>query len=167
VPSMNAARSAAPLSRRESEVALLVSEGLSNREIARRLFIAERTAEYHVESIRNKLGVHSRTQIAVWITESRATGTASAPVPATDLATSPTVDSEARGVPRARARRPWTRPSLAIASLAVLSILAGIVALQLQPFSRPIPEIANRVAGTGVRGFSGDGGRLKRLRHIP
>src|SRR5207302_8776775 len=76
----------------------------------------------------------------------------------TDLATSPTVDSEARGVPRARARRPWTRPSLAIASLAVLSILAGIVALQLQPFSRPIPELANRVAGTGVRGFSGDGG---------
>jgi hypothetical protein len=111
-----------------------------------------------VESIRNKLGVHSRTQIAVWITESRATETASAPVPATDSATSPTVDSAPPGILHALTRRPWTRPSLAVASLAALSMLLVLVALQLQPLSRPIPEIAHRVAGTGVRGFSGDGG---------
>ena len=52
------------LSRREREVAGLVAEGLSNRGIASRLFISERTAEYHVEQIRNKLGFHSRTEVA-------------------------------------------------------------------------------------------------------
>jgi len=52
------------LSRRELEVAQLVAEGLTNRQIAARLFIAERTAEGHVEQIRNKLGFSSRSQIA-------------------------------------------------------------------------------------------------------
>jgi YVTN family beta-propeller protein len=55
------------LTRREREVAGLVAEGLGNRQIAERLFISERTAEYHVEQIRNKLGFHSRSQIARWI----------------------------------------------------------------------------------------------------
>ena len=59
------------LSRRELEVAALVAEGMSNREIAARLFIAERTAEGHVEHIRNKLGFHSRVQIAAWAVEQR------------------------------------------------------------------------------------------------
>ena len=48
------------LTRREVEVALAVAEGLTNREIGARLFISERTAEHHVEQIRNKLGsVHA------------------------------------------------------------------------------------------------------------
>ena len=55
-----------PLSRRQQEVAALVGAGLTNREIAERLFIAERSAEGHVERIRNKLGVHSRTEITLW-----------------------------------------------------------------------------------------------------
>jgi predicted ATPase/DNA-binding CsgD family transcriptional regulator len=55
------------LSRREREVAALVTEGLTNRQIAERLFIAERTAEGHVEQIRNKLGFTSRSQIAAWV----------------------------------------------------------------------------------------------------
>src|SRR5438093_1008898 len=54
------------LSRREREVAGLVAEGLSNRQIAERLFISERTAEGHVEQILNKLGFDKRTQIAAW-----------------------------------------------------------------------------------------------------
>jgi predicted ATPase/class 3 adenylate cyclase/DNA-binding CsgD family transcriptional regulator len=57
---------AGPLSRREREVATLVAAGLTNREIAKRLFIAERSAEGHVERIRNKLGVRSRTEVATW-----------------------------------------------------------------------------------------------------
>jgi non-specific serine/threonine protein kinase len=57
---------AGPLSRREAEVATMVAAGLTNREIAQRLFIAERTAEGHVERIRNKLGVRSRTEVATW-----------------------------------------------------------------------------------------------------
>jgi predicted ATPase/class 3 adenylate cyclase/DNA-binding CsgD family transcriptional regulator len=55
-----------PLSLRELEVAKLVAAGTTNRQIAKRLFISERTAEGHIEHIRNKLGVRSRTQIATW-----------------------------------------------------------------------------------------------------
>jgi predicted ATPase/DNA-binding CsgD family transcriptional regulator len=57
---------AGPLSLREREVAALVAAGMTNRQIAMRLFISERTAEGHVEHIRNKLGVRSRTEIATW-----------------------------------------------------------------------------------------------------
>ena len=52
------------LSGRESEVLGLVSEGLSNQEIADRLFIVERTVRFHVSSIFTKLGAHNRTQAA-------------------------------------------------------------------------------------------------------
>jgi DNA-binding CsgD family transcriptional regulator len=54
----------AQLTAREREVAGLVAEGLSNREIAERLVISERTVEGHVERILDKLDFHSRAQIA-------------------------------------------------------------------------------------------------------
>lgn len=54
------------LTRRELEIAPLVAEGLSNKEIAARLLIGERTAETHVENILNKLGFNTRAQIAAW-----------------------------------------------------------------------------------------------------
>ena len=57
-------RSPAGLTARELEVAQMVAQGLTNRGIAERLVIAERTVEGHVERIRGKLGVHSRAQIA-------------------------------------------------------------------------------------------------------
>ena len=57
-----------PLSQREGEIAGLVAAGLTNKQIGTRLFISERTVENHVRSIMNKLGFHSRTQIATWIT---------------------------------------------------------------------------------------------------
>ena len=56
---------AGSLSRREMEIAVLVGS-LSNKEIATRLFISERTVDNHVQHIFNKLGVHTRAQIAVW-----------------------------------------------------------------------------------------------------
>ncbi|GGO97167.1 ATP-binding protein [Wenjunlia tyrosinilytica] len=54
------------LTRREREIAELVAQGMSNKEIAARLVIAQRTAESHVEHILTKLGFTSRTQIAGW-----------------------------------------------------------------------------------------------------
>ncbi|TCN44211.1 putative ATPase [Kribbella orskensis] len=57
------------LTRRELEIAGLVGEGLSNREIAARLVISQRTAETHVEHILTKLGFSSRAQIARWVTD--------------------------------------------------------------------------------------------------
>ncbi|MFJ3235248.1 ATP-binding protein [Streptomyces sp. NPDC086787] len=56
----------APLTPRESEIAKLVSEGLTSREIAARLVIAPRTAEGHVQRIFTKLGFTSRAQVAAW-----------------------------------------------------------------------------------------------------
>ncbi|MEU5880089.1 LuxR C-terminal-related transcriptional regulator [Spirillospora sp. NPDC047279] len=53
-----------PLTRREREVAQLVAEGLSNREIAVRLVISKRTVDAHVEHILSKLGLSSRVQVA-------------------------------------------------------------------------------------------------------
>jgi non-specific serine/threonine protein kinase len=55
-----------PLTPREQEVAALIAEGKSNREIADVLVIAEPTAERHVANILNKLGVRSRAQVAAW-----------------------------------------------------------------------------------------------------
>jgi pimeloyl-ACP methyl ester carboxylesterase/DNA-binding CsgD family transcriptional regulator len=55
------------LSSREAEVAALVAEGLTNQQIGERLFIAPRTAETHVENIRQKLGFRSRAQVAAWV----------------------------------------------------------------------------------------------------
>ena len=54
------------LTRREQGIAALVAEGMTNRQIAGKLFISRRTAETHIQHILNKLGVNSRTQIAVW-----------------------------------------------------------------------------------------------------
>jgi DNA-binding CsgD family transcriptional regulator len=54
------------LSRRELEVAELVTQGQTNRAIAERLVISERTAERHVANIMAKLGMSTRAQIAAW-----------------------------------------------------------------------------------------------------
>src|SRR5438067_4568999 len=50
------------LSKREEEVLRLVAEGLTNKEIAQRLFVTENTVKTHVTSLFNKLGVDSRAQ---------------------------------------------------------------------------------------------------------
>ncbi|HKN57000.1 MAG TPA: LuxR C-terminal-related transcriptional regulator, partial [Amycolatopsis sp.] len=55
-----------PLTAREQEVVTLITDGLSNQEIADRLVISRRTAEGHVNRILRKLGFDSRAQVAVW-----------------------------------------------------------------------------------------------------
>jgi predicted ATPase/DNA-binding SARP family transcriptional activator/DNA-binding CsgD family transcriptional regulator len=59
----------AALSPREQEVALLAAQGLTNRQISSRLRISERTAGNHVAKILLKLGLNSRAQIVIWVTE--------------------------------------------------------------------------------------------------
>ena len=54
------------LTARQTEVAALVADGLTNRELAERLGITERSAESHVERIRLRLGFRSRSQVAAW-----------------------------------------------------------------------------------------------------
>jgi LuxR family maltose regulon positive regulatory protein len=51
-----------PLSPRELEVLQLIAEGLSNQEIANRLFLSLSTVKVHTRNIYGKLDVHSRTQ---------------------------------------------------------------------------------------------------------
>ncbi|QSE87112.1 protein kinase domain-containing protein [Rhodococcus koreensis] len=69
LPASAASPSATP-TKREREVAALIAEGLTNKEIAARLVISPRTAQGHVEHLLTKLGFNSRAQIAAWVVES-------------------------------------------------------------------------------------------------
>jgi DNA-binding NarL/FixJ family response regulator len=62
-------RTAGGLSDREREVFTLVARGMTNRQISTELSISERTAGNHVAKILHKLHLHSRAQIATWVTE--------------------------------------------------------------------------------------------------
>jgi len=55
------------LTRRELEVAVMVAKGMSNRQIAARLVLTERTVEGHVENLLSKLHFHSRAAVAAWV----------------------------------------------------------------------------------------------------
>jgi DNA-binding NarL/FixJ family response regulator len=74
-PAAGARREPAParrrLTARESEVLHLLGEGLSNRDIARRLGLTERTVKIHVSAVLGKLGVQSRTQAALMAWEEK------------------------------------------------------------------------------------------------
>jgi DNA-binding NarL/FixJ family response regulator len=59
------------LTRRESEIALHIAGGLTNRQIAETLVVSVRTVDSHVAHVLYKLGVSSRSQIAAWVAEHR------------------------------------------------------------------------------------------------
>ncbi len=61
-----ARRTPSELTSREREIASLVAGGLSNREIADRLFISRRTVDAHVNHIYAKLRISSRVQLTIW-----------------------------------------------------------------------------------------------------
>jgi DNA-binding CsgD family transcriptional regulator/DNA-binding beta-propeller fold protein YncE len=153
------------LSRRELEVAGLVSAGCSNHDIAERLGIAQRTAEGHVEQILNKLGFHSRSQVAAWFIEQRAR----------EATRSTTFASAWRSVVSGHVAAPST-PALSAAAVpfvpvrvmirtlrsrraGVLATLALVGALAVLPLWRGAPAAAlDLVVGIGSEGFSGDDG---------
>jgi non-specific serine/threonine protein kinase len=74
VPAIDRRDGTERLTDREIQVARLVAQGLTNGEVAQRLRIAARTVDSHVEHIRNKLGLRSRSQIAVWAHERLGSG---------------------------------------------------------------------------------------------
>ena len=57
------------LTRMQLEIARLIAEDLTNRQIADRLFLSERTVETHVTNMLNKLGMNSRVQLSRWLAE--------------------------------------------------------------------------------------------------
>ena len=135
------------LSRREREVAALVAEGLTNREIARRLFISERTADGHLEHIREKLGVTNRAQVAAWfVAQSRD-------------------DAAVVAAPRVHHRRANNVRVASAFAIAIALILVGVVVVtqQLAPTAPTGPIIttvagSTREFGTIWGGHSGDYG---------
>ncbi len=138
------------LTAREREVAALVAEGLTNREIAERLVISERTAEGHVEQIRNKLGFNNRSQVAAWAT-------------ATGLSTVGAAVRSRSDLPRATApsgaiagrRRRTTVFGFGVFAL-VAAVAVAVIGLLAAPRS-PATSLVT-IAGLGTAGFSGDGG---------
>lgn len=135
------------LTRREREVARLVAKGLTNREIAGGLSISERTAEYHVEQIRNKLGFRSRTQIAAWIADQAPNGQGAA--------------GEPLGQPEPHGR-PMTKRRLRLALALLLAAAAfAVVWVLVSPSGPTIETIAGTdcVTSTYPGGcYTGEGG---------
>jgi DNA-binding CsgD family transcriptional regulator/sugar lactone lactonase YvrE len=136
------------LSRREREVAALVAEGLTNKEIADRLFISERTADGHLEHIREKLGVNSRAQVAAWFVAQSQPGAEAVPAPPKVL------DRRAISV----------RLALAAATLAVVTLIAVVAVAWQKTSATPTGPIIATVAGstsgfgTSRGGYTGDYG---------
>jgi DNA-binding NarL/FixJ family response regulator len=62
------------LTPREREVVALLAEGLTNAQLAERLYISPRTAAVHVSNVLTKLGMTSRTEVAAWAVRTGATG---------------------------------------------------------------------------------------------
>jgi DNA-binding CsgD family transcriptional regulator len=137
------------LTPRELEVAALVAEGLTNKEIAARLFLSERTAEGHVEHIRAEAGFGTRSQIATWYTQTRGSPTAATGVGPTTTATALPSDAIAGRIGRR------TVFGIAVALLLLAIYAVGVISMR-SPRSATTSLVT--VAGLGTAGFSGDGG---------
>jgi len=158
------------LSKRELEVARLVSEGLTNKEIARTLFISQRTAEGHVAQICNKLGFSSRSQVAAWAATLDAGLAAPNVVPAPNgVETAPPAPRPRRLVLSGAVAR-W----IGVAIIVIGLLVAGLVAVKLTP-QTPAPVAltvadglsrpnAIAIDSTGAILVS-DGNRIRKISH--
>jgi sugar lactone lactonase YvrE len=169
-------------------VAELVTAGLSNRQIAARLVISERTAEAHVEHIRAKLGCRSRAQIAAWFVETTRPGNGGTPL----LEAGRPIKQPGQTGPAGGRSRRGLVTALALVVITVLAAAVvwatrsrdsapfGVMTSASVAFEHPTavavdssdrvyvidgnrvrrldPQSAPTVAGASGQGFSGDGG---------
>jgi DNA-binding NarL/FixJ family response regulator len=105
----------------------LVAAGLTNREIAQRLGLADRTVHSHLDHIRRKLGVSSRVQLALWV---RRRGEAMTLAEATDLAR--------HGSPKDDHYPGLTRRQCAVASLLANGLTNRQIAFRLTIATRTV-----------------------------
>ena len=135
------------LTSRELAVARLVSEGLSNHDIAAQLGVAQRTAEAHVEHVLNKLGFHARTQIATWYVQQQFGSSPNGPA-ASAYSTS--------AVRPRHTRVPFRLglPTRILVSVLTLVAIVVTTALWRSDAASPLES----VVGIGTPGYSGDGG---------
>jgi sugar lactone lactonase YvrE len=115
----------------------MVAQGLTNREIAAKLFISERTADGHLEHIREKLGVNTRAQVSAWVVRQEAMPIASPARQAVTVRTRLALLAH----PRA-----WLAATLVLAVLA-----AGVGVLRLT--APPPPTIRTVVGGICAGSF--------------
>ena len=122
---------------------------MTNRDIAKKLFISERTVDGHLEHLREKLDVNTRAQIATWVVRQESSIPAvAAPV---DVARLPSP-----------ARRRMARPQIWIATALILAVMAAAVGL-LRLTAPPEPTIMTIAGSTTLNtvaggGYSGDDG---------
>ena len=162
---MTGGEPADPLTPRQRQVVELVAEGLTNREIAERLFISERTAEGHVEQIRVKLGLSNRVQISRWVVASRSGDTAPAdarpssfddPIAAADSAATnadPGGGQRESTIRTQRRRTLWLTGSLLVIGSATLAALLSVglggasrIGLAVRDIPTPVGAVARPVA---------------------
>lgn len=116
---------------------------MTNRDIAKKLFISERTVDGHLEHLREKLAVNTRSQIATWVVRQETpTGPVVAP-------------TEPAGRP-APARKLTAHPQLWVATALVLAVLAAGVGL-LRLTAPPEPTIMTIAGNTSLDSFPGGG----------
>jgi hypothetical protein len=94
-----------------------VAAGLSNRQIAERLVISERTAEAHLEHIRGKLECRSRAQVAAWFVETTR--------PANGVRSVPEAGPRIEQPAKSSATRGRSKLGLAAVGVLVIALVAG------------------------------------------
>lgn len=121
------------LSKRELEVARLVTQGLTNKEIATTLFISQRTAEGHVAQICNKLGFSTRAQIAAWAATLDARAAVPVIAPKASEAEVPEPVQRRKGLVVSGGAARW----IGVAIIVIGLLGAGLLVLKLAPQTSP------------------------------
>lgn len=141
------------LTRRQLEIATLVAQGLTNREIGEQLFISERTVDGHLEELRNKLGMSSRAAISAWVVQRR---------PAAERSPGPGTQVQSAGAAASPARPRQRSPNLLALAVATAILVVGLGGTGVYLLTRQLGAIPRAgtietFAGTGNSAVTADG----------